>query len=76
MEIIKNQNQRLSLGNIFQESRNRVEKTKPGLFGIFNNGRQINFHIDEDTAQGPATITLTRSSGVSSTPFPKDTKVM
>jgi len=34
-----------------------------GLFGIFSNGKQINFYVDPATALGPATITLRRGDG-------------
>ena len=54
-------------GSILQITDSQGVKRASGLFGIFNGGRQINFHIDEDTALGPATITLTRASLVSST---------
>jgi uncharacterized protein (TIGR03437 family) len=37
-----------------------------GLFGIFNGGTQINFYVDPATALGPATITLRRDDGESS----------
>ena len=41
--------------------------TRPcGLFGIFTNGKQINFRIDPDTALGEATITLRRADGKTS----------
>ena len=54
-------------GSILEITDSQGDTRASGLFGIFNDGRQINFHIDEDTALGPATITLTRFSGVSST---------
>ena len=54
-------------GSILEITDSQGVTRASGLFGIFNNGRQINFHIDEDTALGPAMITLTRASGVSST---------
>ncbi len=54
-------------GSIIEITDSQGVTRASGLFGIFNNGRQINFHIDEDTALGPAMITLTRASGVSST---------
>jgi uncharacterized protein (TIGR03437 family) len=38
-----------------------------GIFGIFNNQRQINFFIDPETALGPATLTLRRADGEAST---------
>jgi len=37
-----------------------------GLFGIFNDGKQINFYVDPATAIGPATITLRRGDGATS----------
>ncbi len=54
-------------GSILEITDSQGATRASGLFGIFLEGRQINFHIDADTALGPATITLTRFSGVSST---------